>query len=267
MNVTTSRHHDCISKRTKTKQEYLSRWQEVRFSWRVFIGRSFRVKIILPSCDDFSLFIFWNPKQELQKYDQQFSRSRHKSSNAGSVQQHISCWRRRRRPASSIKGWWGYPCSSFSRKQCSESIVPRSEISVRGGVSEPESDRSTLVDDLDPLYGLTFNLFPRSGHHLCFYPPSTFSQRLPVPFQVAAAWSKLLPSGAVDFNLRLSEHCCILRLSVLVCRVEILVCRVENSLHQETRLFLYPLSLGFFVSEDLLRSTWWASPRESRCDI
>ena len=81
-------------------------------------------------------------------------------------------------------------------------------------MSEPESDRSTLVDDLDPLYGLTFNLFPRSGHHLCFYPPQTFSQRLPVPFQVAAAWSKLLPSGAVDFNLRLPELCCILRLLV-----------------------------------------------------
>ena len=40
-----------------------------------------------------------------------------------------------------------------------KALFPRSEISVKVGVSEPESDRSTLVDDLDPLYGLTFNLF------------------------------------------------------------------------------------------------------------
>ena len=81
-------------------------------------------------------------------------------------------------------------------KQHSESIL-RSEISVRGGVSDPESDQST-VDYLDPLYGLTFNLFLKIWTSFSFHPPYTFSQRLPVPFQVAAALSKLLP-GVVEF--------------------------------------------------------------------
>ena len=58
MTSTTSRHYDYISKRTKPKQEYLSRWQDVRFSWRVSTGRSSRFKFSLPSCNEFSTFIF-----------------------------------------------------------------------------------------------------------------------------------------------------------------------------------------------------------------
>ena len=36
---------------------------------------------------------------------------------------------------------------------------------------------------------------------------------------------------------------------------------------KNSRFCLYPVSSGFFVSEDLPESTLSASPRESRCDI
>ena len=49
-----------------------------KFPLTVSIGRLSRFKFILPSCNEFSIFIFWHARKELQKYDQWFTGSRHK---------------------------------------------------------------------------------------------------------------------------------------------------------------------------------------------
>ena len=78
-------------------------------------ARSKTVQEYLDTCDEFSIYLF-HPRQEYWKYDQRFTRSRHKVANAGPAQQliRINCWRRRSHPAISTKGLIGLPLFKFN---------------------------------------------------------------------------------------------------------------------------------------------------------
>ena len=132
-------------------------------------ARSKTVQEYLDTCDELSIYLF-HPRQEHWKYDQRFTRSRHKVANAGPAQQliRIDCWRRRRRPAISTNGLIGLPLFKFNAQAAFWKHSSFRDFGERGCVG-------TGVRSIDGWWSwsvilLTFNLFLKIWTSSSFHP-------------------------------------------------------------------------------------------------